>query len=356
MDNPKVLVHDFDRPNIHLAVKRFRDDDEKLAAMLVDVAHTPTPGIIYAATRKATEEIATALNDQNIEARAYHAGLKGSEREAIQQAFMHDEIGIIVATIAFGMGIDKSNVHFVYHYDISDSLDSYYQEIGRAGRDDQPANAILYYVPEDMDLRRFQAGAGQLVPDEVEPVVRELRRKRKPADPIHLEAASELTDTRLTRVIDRLDDLDAIDIDSNGCVTLTDKETAPETLSRQAVDIQGTLQQYEQSRLEMMRQYADLEQCRRAFLLRYFDQDARDTCEGCDNCDSGSTEASHIDHQQFPDSAEVIHAEWGDGKVIQNNPDTITVRFDSVGYKTLAVELVESEGLLKLKSSETAPA
>ncbi len=354
MRDPEVLVRDFDRPNIHLSVQRFKNHAEKLAALLNELTDSDLPGIVYAATRSATEEIAAALAERGIEARAYHSGLKGSEREAIQDAFMNDGIHVIVATIAFGMGIDKPNVRFVYHYDASSSLDAYYQEIGRAGRDGRPARAILFSAPEDIELRRFQSGAGQLVPDEVEPVVRELRRKRKPADPTALRAANELTDTKLNRVIDRLDDIEAVSLDTDGRVELTARNESPEELAQRAAEAQGSLRRYEHSRLEMMRQYTGLETCRRAFVLRYFNQDAPARCEACDNCGSGRTEQAQIGIQAFPDNADVTHAEWGDGKVMHNNLDTITVRFDSVGYKTLAVDLVQRHNLLRLK--ETTPA
>ncbi len=349
MENPRLVVRDFDRPNIHLAVRHFRDDDEKRAALLDAIVAREKPGIVYAARRRDTEEIAEALRDRGIPARAYHAGLKASERDAIQDAFMTDELEVIVATIAFGMGIDKANVRFVWHYDISDSLDSYYQEIGRAGRDGEPADALLFYVPEDLDLRRFQSGAGQVVPDEVEQVIRELGQGDGPVDPSAMKAHETLSDTALTRILDRLADIDAIEMDADGIVRAAMPDGDPAELAAKAVEAQGELRQYEASRLEMMRQYADLKTCRRAFLLRYFDQDAPERCGSCDNCDSGLTDEATIENQHFPDNAEVTHAEWGDGKVIKNEAETVTVRFDTVGYKTLDVDLVAQEGLLTLK-------
>ena len=96
--------------------------------------------------------------------------MKASEREQVQSRFMHDEIEVIVATVAFGMGIDKPDVRFVFHYDISDSLDSYYQEIGRAGRDGEDAKAILFYRSEDLRIHRFFAGSGRIDLDQVEQV------------------------------------------------------------------------------------------------------------------------------------------------------------------------------------------
>jgi ATP-dependent DNA helicase RecQ len=102
------------------------------------------PGIVYVATRAHAEEVAASLTENGIAARAYHAGLSAAERNAVQDGFMRDETQLIVATTAFGMGIDKPDVRFVAHYDISDSIDAYYQEIGRAGRDGLPAQACLF--------------------------------------------------------------------------------------------------------------------------------------------------------------------------------------------------------------------
>jgi len=350
MRDPKIFVHDFDRPNIHLTVRRFHDEPAKLEALLDAVAGHELPGIVYAARRRDTDAIAKALGERGIRASAYHAGLKSSDRDAIQDAFMRNDLDVIVATIAFGMGIDKPNVRFVFHFDISDSIDAYYQEIGRSGRDGEPADAVLFYLPEDLKLRRFQSGAGQIVQDEVVQVVEEIATAEGPVDPSTLQAKAraDLSDTALTRILDRLEDVDAISMDADGMVDAQDTDADPEEIAQAAVEAHGVLRQYEQSRVEMIRQYADLETCRRAFLLRYFDQNADDWCGYCDNCASGSTERAQIVDQRFPDNATVMHVEWGEGKVMQNEEETITVRFDSVGYKTLAIDLVDRGGLLTL--------
>ena len=115
------------------------------------------PGIVYSATRKGTEEIAAQLADRGLRARHYHAGLNKADREDTQRAWMDDELDVVVATTAFGMGIDKPGTRFVVHAEPADSVDSYYQEIGRAGRDGQPALAVLVYRQEDLGIRRFFA-------------------------------------------------------------------------------------------------------------------------------------------------------------------------------------------------------
>jgi ATP-dependent DNA helicase RecQ len=134
MRDTNIFVHGFDRPNIYLRVDQFPNEQEKMQALVHRVRWADKPGIVYVATRKNAEEIMRLLDEEGVRALFYHGGLKASEREDIQERFMSDQAEVIVATNAFGMGVDKADVRFVYHYDISDSLDSYYQEIGRAGR------------------------------------------------------------------------------------------------------------------------------------------------------------------------------------------------------------------------------
>src|SRR5436190_2453294 len=153
MHDPFVVVRGFDRPNIWLGVDRFHEEPPKRRALIVATEHADKPGLVYAATRKSAEELADALG-----ATAYHAGMSAKRRDQIQNDFMDDKVDAIVATTAFGMGIDKPNIRFVHHFDISESADSYYQAIGRAGRGGEPARAPLFYRPEDLGIRRFFAG------------------------------------------------------------------------------------------------------------------------------------------------------------------------------------------------------
>jgi ATP-dependent DNA helicase RecQ len=143
----RVLAGDTFRPNLHLSAVRVRDDDERIHALAALLAELPGPGIVYARSRQRCEELAAFLRSQGIDAAAYHAGL--ADRSAIQDRFMAGAVAVVVATIAFGMGVDKADIRFIVHFGLPDSVEGYYQEIGRAGRDGQPAHCVLLYAGSD---------------------------------------------------------------------------------------------------------------------------------------------------------------------------------------------------------------
>jgi ATP-dependent DNA helicase RecQ len=144
---PKKFVASFDRPNIHYTVVNKNNPTKQLNQFLQ--TQTQQAGIIYCGTRNGVERLTAKLQELGYRARAYHAGLAYSERREVQSLFRHDHIDVVVATIAFGMGIDKPNVRYVVHYDLPKNIESYYQETGRAGRDGLPATALLLYDPAD---------------------------------------------------------------------------------------------------------------------------------------------------------------------------------------------------------------
>lgn len=147
LDNPFVAIHSFDRPNIeYLLIEKYRPLIQLFNYM---AEHKHESGIIYCTSRRRTEELSQKLIAKGLSARCYHAGLPLEERQKVQDLFIKDEIEIVVATVAFGMGIDKPNVRFVVHYEIPKNIESYYQETGRAGRDGLPAQAMLFYDPAD---------------------------------------------------------------------------------------------------------------------------------------------------------------------------------------------------------------
>ena len=227
LDRPQLLVAGFDRPNIYL---RIQPTDEEEKDRLLPSLVRGRRALVYTATRKTAEAAAAHLQSSGVKAAAYHAGLKGDERMRVQDAFANGGLPVVCATNAFGMGIDRPDVDAVVHYAIPGSVEAYYQEIGRAGRDGRPATATLLWSYADVETRRF------------------LIDSPKRDNPAHRRGSA------------------AID---------------PEEAARRRA--------LEHARLRRMVEYADTRACLRATILRYFgDPDAREPCGGCANCCPGA--------------------------------------------------------------------
>jgi ATP-dependent DNA helicase RecQ len=330
--DPEVVVGDFDRPHIELSVRVARSAKEK-PQLIAECAHRlPGAGIVYAATHAGAEGAREILAAAGERVTLYHAGLAGGARRRAMAEFLEGSARIVAATVAFGMGVDKPDVRWVLHADAPPSLDAYYQELGRAGRDGDRAEAVLLYRPEDVLAARHLTARGVS-----EAAVAEA------AETLVAESVTEVGSRAKTLALTRLVDVGAAAWATDGRVrwTGTVELAAALAASREESERERGV---ERSRLEMMRRYAETTGCRRSFLLSYFGQDYPGPCGACDN-DRRHTAAKPA-ARPFPVGERVVSDRWGLGTVQRYDGDQLTVLFDAHGYRDLLVPLVIERRLL----------
>jgi ATP-dependent DNA helicase RecQ len=365
MRDPEIVVRGVDRPNLFFEVKRVEaeTDDRRVLERLISGGGDEYPaeigeriqsamrgsGIIYTATTKAARETAEWLRGWGVSADYYHGQRKKSDRERVQEGFMSGEIQVIAATNAFGLGVDKPDVRFVIHRDIPASLEAYYQEAGRAGRDGEFARCTIIYRPADLGRAAFLAGGGELTRDEL---VRGLEpfKKHPDASPAELMEAAGLGKGDFVRLVELLKQYGVVK-ERRGRLLLLRPDVDPNEISLEKEEHRRA---YEHSRLEMMRAYAESANCRRHHLLSYFGEEYdRDHCDMCDNdLLKGATQRVVVVEEvavpsPFSAGDRVVHEAWGEGDVQSLDGPNITVLFETVGYKTLALDLIQERGLLK---------
>ena len=272
------VVTTVDRPNLTYAVERIDSLDARRRWIIDYARERPgLSGIMYARTRRGVQELAQALQDAGLRAKPYHAGLPAPQRSKVQREFTVGDIPLIVATNAFGMGIDKPDVRYVVHLNMPGRLEAYYQEAGRAGRDGDPAACTLLYARAD---RRFQQQfIDEAHPDDV--VVRETwMHWTRIADPSSGRLPHDATDQApegFGMIISALRDSGLLDPVALRLTSL-DPQAAIDTTSIREH------RAYAEARLREMAEYAETSTCRRAVILRYFGEEAIETCGSCDNC------------------------------------------------------------------------
>lgn len=344
---PHIVVQGFDRPNIWLGVERFHDEAVKRRELLARAVTSAKPGIIYVSTRRHAEEIAEALAELGERAGYYHAGMNGRAREEVQAEFMGGKIDVLAATTAFGLGVDKPDIRFVFHFDVPDSIDSYYQEIGRAGRDGEPAHALLFYRSEDLAIHAFFAGSGRVNEEQVLNVLTTVEDRGDAISPQAIEENTELSSTKVASALTRLEDAGALEVLPTGEVCGVETEVSAHEIAAEIVVEDEHRHITERSRLDMMRGYAELSNCRREYILNYFGESYGAPCGNCDNCQRGSFEPSAPVEAPFALGTRVVHAAFGIGEVERYDGDSMTVLFDEVGYKTLLTDFVISSNALQ---------
>lgn len=344
--NPLTLVSGLDRPNLFVEASHCPTEEQRFRRLLALLGATEPPGIVYVPTRRAAEELAQRLTTAGHPAQAYHGGMAAGVRQRRHEDFLTDRVPIMVATSAFGMGIDKPNVRWVAHMALPDSPDSYLQEIGRAGRDGQAARAVLLYRAEDMALQRFFAGGA---PEAAELRIVAGALHRGPRSRAALSTVTGVGPRKLGQLLGLLEQVGAVVVGSRGELSVPSYAPLPDEAARQALAEHTSHQNGQRSRTDMMRRFAEGQGCRMQPLLGYFGEQLSHPCGHCDNCHDGTAEVLP-DTGPFPLHSTVRHPEWGAGTVLGYEKDRMTVHFDGVGYRTLSVPVVQSQGLLTLET------
>ena len=349
ISDSKTIVKGFDRPNLRYEVIRAENEAAKLKSLkgLFENGLEGT-GIIYTATIKNALEVQRYLHDQlDLPAAVYHSKLQKYDRTSVHELFMQEAIRAVVATNAFGLGIDKSNIRFVVHYDLPGSVEAYTQEAGRAGRDGDLSRCILLYRMSDTRVQNYFLTGKYPDIEDVQKVFGTLEYFGGQSDGVSLadlRKISQLPLTKLKVVLALLKKAGFIEMRARARYGLTDNALENRALVLNLANY-DTKKSYDQSKLAMMLQYCETRGCRRRFILNYFGEDfENESCGQCDNCLRSAkvvrgervTSGYHI--------ADVVtHPKFGQGTVERAEKDLVTVLFPSVGYKTLLASSVIRE-------------
>ena len=408
LKDPSIIIHGFDRPNITFSVMSASTDREKDWQLLrlfgkaqsgqpdpsgntirQDFLETLEPeiasklqnldtklegsGLVYVATTAEARRLSAFLNEAGIKSGFYHGQMKKAERDKVQQDWMDEITPVVVATTAFGMGINKRNLRYVVHYDLPASLEAYYQEAGRAGRDGIPSRAVLIYDPRDRNIQSFFIGGSVPSESNLRDLWDEIRKTLRAKERTESTKVRSLTIGEVAKIrnlpISRIRPLVAALEQAGGVAMLAGNGDNQDVVTFRKTHVMGrrllldmkklqARKQYEQSRLDMMLRYASTRDCRRKLLLGYFGESyEKENCEACDNCIKTLAElnkeftkiaqpAVPVPAVPFRSGDMVTHKKWGGGMVQTIEADTVTVHFPDVGYKTLALNMVIQSGLL----------
>ena len=363
--NVKPIVKGFDRPNLVYEVRRAEKEADKLKILkqLFTNNELEGTGIIYTATIKNALEVQKYLQDQlDIPAAVYHSKLQKQERTSVHELFMDEHIRAVVATNAFGLGIDKPNIRFVVHYDLPGSVEAYTQEAGRSGRDGLPSRCILIYRMSDTRVQNYFLTGKYPDIEEVQKVFGTLEifgGQEGGVSMTDLRKILQLPLTKLKVILALLKKGGFIETSSRSKYALTEAARKNRELVLNLASYE-TKKSYDQSKLAMMLQYSETTSCRRRFILNYFgeDYDAAN-CGACDNCLRAAQRPAVVKRTSTAVTAEpasggayrisdvVFHPKFGQGTVERTEKDLVTVLFPTVGYKTLLASAV-SRGEVKI--------
>ena len=343
LQDPEVVIGDFNRPEISLSVHRVFSAEGKQREIERAVSEWDGSGIVYAATRAGAQTAKDALAAAGHSVTLYHAGLPMATRRQAMESFLDGSTRIMAATVAFGMGIDKADVRWVVHADPPGSIDAYYQEIGRAGRDGKQAEARLVYHDADLAVVRHLTVRSRVSDATVAQVAHRLADGLA-GDSIDHLAGTARSARSVTLALARLVDIGAASWVADGAVRWNELMTVSASLEASAKESTRELE-IQASRLEMMRRYAEHTGCRRSFLLTYFGQNYPGPCGNCDN-DRQRAATAHWE-EPFPIGARVATDRWGEGTIQRYDRNQVTILFDDHGYRVLLVSILLEKHLLR---------
>jgi ATP-dependent DNA helicase RecQ len=349
IDEVKPIVRGFDRPNLVYEARKADKEADKLKilnALFSGHDALEGTGIIYTATIKNALEVQQYLAQTlNMPAAVYHSKLHKEDRASVQNVFMGETIRAVVATNAFGLGIDKPNIRFVVHYDLPGSLEAYTQEAGRAGRDGLPSRCVLIYRMCDTRVQNYFLTGKYPDVEEVQRVFGTIEVFGDQTGGVamtDLRKILQLPLTKLKVILALLKKSGYIEGVAKSAYGLTEAVRKNRDLVLSLANYE-TKKSYDQSKLAMMLQYAETTSCRRRFILNYFGEDFDvANCGACDNClralRRGVGEGASTGGFRISDV--VLHQKFGLGTVERTERDLVTVLFPNVGYKTLLASAV----------------